>query len=331
LSAFSYWFFTFRFLSLAVNKSIFYALAVPDNSFTLPSFAKINWYLRVLGKREDGFHELCTLFQTVSLRDDLTFSESKEITLTCSNSSVPVDETNLIVRAAKVLGEKYALKSGAAIHLEKRIPAPGGLGGGSSNAAVALMGLAKLWKLNLKLEILTEIGRAIGSDVPFFFYGGTALGAGRGTEITPVNDAREKFLLIITPSINVSTRDAFARLNAPHLTKLDSKSILKICRNEAENFSSSQAQLKNDFEPSVFAVQPEIERVKEKLLRCGAIQANLSGSGASVFAIFDKEETRQATLKALENETNWRKFAVATVSRNEYRESLKLVDRFASD
>ena len=300
--------------------------AVSNISFTLPSFAKINWYLRVLGKRDDGFHELCTLFQTVSLHDLLTYAESDEIVFTCDNPAIPVDETNLVVKAARVLREKYAIKSGARIHLEKRIPAPGGLGGGSSNAAVTLVGLSKLWDIEIGHEELLKIGKEIGSDVPFFFVGGTALGTGRGSEIIPVKDLSEKFLLIVTPSAAVSTSEAFARLNAARLTNFDSKSILNVCRNEAENFSFGRENLKNDFEPSVFAAQPEIERVKKKLLELGAVQSLMSGSGASVYAVFEKEETRQATLKALEVETNWRKFAVATVSRNEYRESLDFTE-----
>ena len=168
----------------------------------------------------------------------------------------------------------------------------------------------------------------IGADVPFFFCGGTALGTGRGSEITLVKDAAEKFLLIVTPPVDVSTGEAFARLNVPRLTKIDSKSILNVCRNDAESLDFRQANLKNDFEPSVFAVQPEIRRVKEKLLELGAIQARLSGSGASVYAIFENEETRQMTLKALDVEINWRKFAVATVSRQKYRESLGITDKF---
>ena len=117
-----------------------------------------------------------------------------------------------------VLREKFRIKNGAKIHLEKRIPAPGGLGGGSSNAAIALLGLAKLWNIEIDLEELCEIGAALGSDVPFFFYGGTALGTGRGTEIIPIDDIEENFMLIVTPEVEVSTREAFARLNAPRLT-----------------------------------------------------------------------------------------------------------------
>ncbi len=298
-----------------------------DKSFTLPSFAKINLRLRILGKRGDGFHELCTIFQTVSLFDEISFEEHDEIFLTCSDGKIPLDETNLIVKAGQVLKNEFKIKMGAKIHLEKRIPAPGGLGGGSSNAAVALLGLATLWDLKIDFKKLIEIGAKLGSDVPFFFYGGTALGTGRGTEIISIEDSHEKYLLIVTPDLEVSTAAAFARLDAPYLTNETSKSILKICQIEADNFDLRQSKLINDFEKSVFEFQPEIKRVKEKLLELGAVQASLSGSGASVFAIFDKEETRQATLKALVNETNWRKFAVATISRNEFREALKKCSR----
>ncbi len=289
-----------------------------DKSFTLPSFAKINWLLRILGRREDGFHELCTIFQTVSLFDEITFEESDDIKLTCDTANIPVDETNLIIKAALLLKKEFGVEKGAKIHLVKRIPAPGGLGGGSSNAAAALLGLAAPWNLDVEFERLVEIGARLGSDVPFFFYGGTARGSGRGTEIHPLQDFSEKFLLIVTPDVQVSTAAAFARINAPYLTKETSKSILKICQNEGESFDFGQSAISNDFEKSVFEFEPEIRRVKEKLLASGAKQAVLSGSGASVFAVFDKEETRQATLKALEK-TNWRKFAVATVSREEFR------------
>lgn len=298
-----------------------------NKSFTLPSFAKINWRLRILGRREDGFHELCTIFQTVSLRDELSFAESDELVLTCADENIPTDRTNLILRAAELLRSECGVKKGARLGLEKRIPAPGGLGGGSSNAAVALLGLAALWDLEIGFEKLIELGARLGSDVPFFFYGGTAAGAGRGTEIRPLPDFHEKRLLIVTPRVAVSTAAAFARAGAPRLTNETSKSILKICQNEAESFSGGQKIFSNDFEKSVFEFEPEIRRVKQALLDAGAQQAVLSGSGASVFAIFDKIETRQATLKALEKETNWRKFAVATVSREEFRAAFKECER----
>jgi 4-diphosphocytidyl-2-C-methyl-D-erythritol kinase len=306
---------------------LFYSKQMTDKSFTLPSFAKINWLLRILGRRADGFHELCTIFQTVSLFDEITFTESDRLSLSCNIETIPADDTNLILKAAQILKQDFDVRQGAQIHLEKRIPAPGGLGGGSSNAAIALLGLAEIWDLEIEFERLVEIGAMLGSDVPFFFYGGTALGTGRGTEILPLQNLSENLLLIVTPDREVSTAAAFGRINAPYLTKESSKSILEICQIEARGFNSRQTVLINDFEKSVIEFEPEIKRVKNTLLELGAKQAVLSGSGASVFAEFDKEETRQATLKALEEETNWRKFAVATISREEYRAALKRCER----
>lgn len=308
----------------ASSFCFFYAVLMNRESFTLPAYAKINWFLNVLGKRDDGFHELCTAFQTVSLHDDLTFAPNDELILTCDDAAIPTGENNLIIRAALALQKRFSVEKGAKIHLEKRIPSPGGLGGGSANAAVALIGLAKLWKLEVTTEELCEIGAKLGSDVPFFFYGGTAGATGRGTEIFALEDIEEKFMLIVTPNIAVSTAAAFGKLNAPRLTNFLSKSIFKFCRDEAEKLISRQINPTNDFEKTIFEIYPEIRRVKEKLLETGAKSALMSGSGASVFGIFEKEETRQATLKALQTEENWRMFAVATVSRSSYRETLKL-------
>lgn len=299
---------------------------MPENSFTLPSFAKINLHLRILGKRSDGFHELCTVFQTISLCDYLTFSEDERIVLTCDDEKIPTGEENLIVKAAKVLQAKLNVGKGAKIHLEKKIPAPGGLGGGSSNAAVALVGLARLWKLEIAFEDLCEIGKSIGSDVPFFFYGGTALGTGRGTEISPLEDFRAENMLVVTPNIDVSTKEAFALINASDLTNFDSKSILKICHNEAETLYLRQSELKNDFEATVFELEPETAQAKRLLLDCEAEYALLSGSGASVFAIFDSDLKRQKAFDKLQKERQWRVFVVETISRQNYRKHLNFDD-----
>ncbi len=294
--------------------------------FTLPSFAKLNLDLRVIGKRDDGYHDIFTVFQTVSLCDEITFEDSDSVELTCSDPRVPTDERNLILKAANVLRERFAVTAGAKMHLRKRIPAPGGLGGGSSNAATALIGLKRLWRLDIGFEEMLEIASTLGSDVPFFLYGGTAMGFGRGTEIEPISDIREKYLLIVTPDVQVSTADAFKGLNAPSLTTEASERILLNCRFDAESLDLRHATLKNDFESTVFSSHPQVALVKEKLLDLGAVNALMSGSGASVFAVFDKEETRRTAIKALDEQVNWRKFAAATISRDKYREALELVN-----
>ena len=292
---------------------------------TLPSFAKVNLYLRVLGRRDDGYHELCTVFQTVSLHDSITFSEADDLSLTWNQNEVAVSDDNLIIRSANALKKHFQINRGARINLVKTIPAPGGLGGGSSNGAVALLGLSKIWKLKVDLRVLNELAIEIGSDVPFFLHGGTAAGTGRGEQIEELPDASLGPMLIVTPNVAVSTPDAFYRLSAPNLTKQALNRNLSVCRNEAKSPDLLRFALKNDLEPSVFEVYPEVKRVKETLLELGAQNVAMSGSGASVFAIFEKEETRQAALKALDNEVNWRKFAVAAISRSEYREALQFV------
>ena len=291
-------------------------------SFSLPSFAKINWTLRILGKRDDGFHELRTVFQTISLHDTLLFEESDSLELTCDDPDVPTDDQNLIVRAARSLQDASGTLKGAQLHLEKQIPSPGGLGGGSSNAAVALIGLKKLWQIDISDDDLRTIACELGSDVPFFLHGGTAIGTGRGEMINPVDDADEPYMLVVTPDARVSTRDAFAGIGALNLTVEAQKRNLAVCRKDAESLDLRHRVLINDFEASVFDAHPEIRRVKASLLELGAINAAMSGSGASVFAIFDKQETRQTALKALDREINWRKFAVSTISRDKYREAL---------
>ena len=290
---------------------------------TLPSFAKINWFLHILGKRPDNYHELCTAFQTVSLCDKISFTEDEKLTLTSNDVGIPLNEDNLIIKAGNLLLKEFGIKKGAKIHLEKNIPFPGGLGGGSSNAAIAILGLATLWNLSIRFEELIEIGSQIGADVPFFFYGGTALGEGRGTEILKLNEKEEKFLIIITPNINISTAEAYSKLASPRLTKKASKSILKICRDEADELDSKQFELKNDFEKVIFKIEPEIKRLKNKLLEFGAKNALMSGSGASLFGIFDNDEKRQIALQAFTNEKNVRKFTVKTISRCEYRKFLE--------
>ena len=288
------------------------------NSFTLPSFAKVNLFLKIIGKRADGFHELSTVFQTVSLHDKLTFSEDDSLILSSDDKNIPIDESNLIIKAGRKLLAKTGKSKGAKIHLEKKIPFPGGLGGGSSNAAVALMGLATLWDFDISLDELCEIGKEIGSDVPFFLYGGTAFGMGRGTEISDVKSFEENHMVIITPNIEISTPKAFSKIDALDLTKVEAKSILKICREEALKLDSGHLKFTNDFEDSVFKIEPKIKQIKDKLLELEAKEALLAGSGASVFALFDNKKKQQIALSAFENDLSLQKFAVKTISRKEY-------------
>ena len=220
-----------------------------DETFTLPAHAKINLLLRVLGRRADGYHEIRTLFQTVTLHDRLTFEPSPDdrIQLECDAPGVPSDERNLVRRAAEALRERYAVRGGARVLLEKTIPAGGGLGGGSSDAAAALVGLSHLWGLETDARELSEIGARLGADVPFFLTGGTALGTGTGTDVAPVKDLPEHHLVVVTPGVEVSTAEAYGALSAPALTKEGTLANLSVSRTEARIYDSLCGMMSNDF------------------------------------------------------------------------------------
>lgn len=294
-----------------------------ENILTIPAYAKINWSLRVLGRRSDGWHQLETIFQTIDFCDLLTFeliNDSQIIFSSSGSEDVPADETNLVYRAARAL-QSSSTRRGARIHLEKNIPAGGGLGGGSSDAAVTLLALAHLWELKISFAELVTLGAQLGADVPFFLTGGTALGTGTGTTIYPLPDTPPQQLLIVTPREKVLTAEAYQRLKAPALTKPIEDIKLTVSRAAAQISDFRVSGLRNDFEPSVFSLKPEIARVHRALLTQGAPKALLSGSGASVFGVFENQQALERAALALAGETNWRVRACATVTRARYRQS----------
>jgi 4-diphosphocytidyl-2-C-methyl-D-erythritol kinase len=297
---------------------------------TLPAFAKINLKLRVLGRRGDGYHEIETIFQTISLHDTIriTATDSFEIEFSCDDSRLPTDETNLVVRAARALQNRFAIKKGARVRLEKRVPTQAGLGGGSSDAAVTLIALARLWELAVTAQDLIDIGALLGADVPFFFFGGTARGTGIGDSVATLRDAPEKFLLILKPSANISTSDAYQILDERSLTTLNSKTILSSSQRTEVFENADFDALENDFEPVALELAPEISRAKAALLNTGAQTALLAGSGSAVFGVFDSEAAQRRAIQAIELETGWRVFPCKTVGRDEYTKALGDLCRF---
>jgi len=233
-------------------------------SLRLSSFAKINWSLQVPGKRSDGYHEIVTLLQTVSLYDEITFEprDDSQIVLHCDDTGIPIDGSNLIVKAALALRKRLGLSLGAEITLTKRIPAQGGLGGASSNAAVTLLALNALWRADLTPGQLKLIGRGLGADVPFFFVGGRSIAIGTGTTVKALDDPPQQHLIIVAPNAKVSTANAYASLNARSLTTSDAASILSSSLADLFSAGSGQVPLRNDFERVIFEIEPEIERAK---------------------------------------------------------------------
>lgn len=291
-----------------------------NSRLTLPAFAKINLTLRVLAKRADGYHDLDTVFQTVSLHDTIEMSliNQPHIILSCSDRSLSAGKDNLVIRAAAALQGGHAPNQGARIHLEKRIPVQAGLGGGSSDAAVTLLGLVRLWDLSLTKEYLMAIASQLGADVPFFLFGGTARGTGSGEKLEQLAEVGEKFLLIIKPNANVNTSDAYKTLDQRSLTTHNSKTILSSSVAKQVFDRTDFASLTNDFEVVAFDLAPEIRRAKAALLKAGANAALLAGSGAAVFGVFDSEDAQRRAIQAIELETGWRVFPCKTVGRDDY-------------
>jgi 4-diphosphocytidyl-2-C-methyl-D-erythritol kinase len=297
---------------------------VSAEKIKVPAFAKINLGLRVHGRRPDGYHEIGTVFQTVTLRDTLTFQSATDgkLELVCSDPSIPADDSNLVLRAAAALRERFGVSRGARVELEKVIPAGGGLGGGSADAAVTLAALATLWEIETGAGELAEIGAGLGADVPFFLTGGTALGTGTGTDIRPLEDAPKMHLVVVAPGVRVSTAEAYGALGAPALTKVEPLVNLPVSRTEADFPDSLCDVWSNDFEAVVVRLHPEIGRAREALGVAGALRVMLSGSGSSVFGLFESEGEASRARAGLRAEVGWRVFACETLTRAEYLAAL---------
>ncbi len=277
--------------------------------------AKINLGLFILGKRPDGYHDLETLFQMVSLYDTVELeSLANRIELVCDDPRVPIDESNLMIRAARRLQETVPEKTGLGCRmvLKKKIPMGAGLGGGSGNAAGVLRGLNRLWDLKLQTAALSEIAAELGSDIPFFLCAPSALGQGRGERLTALPPPKKFHVILVFPRVSMATAEVYQALNFD-LTK-NSKNI-NILREffSQSNIASLGAHLHNDLEPVVIQRLPVITRIKQKLNSLNADGTLLSGSGSVVFGIFENsQEAREAYARC--GEEDWDTFLTETVS-----------------
>jgi 4-diphosphocytidyl-2-C-methyl-D-erythritol kinase len=285
------------------------------------SFAKVNLALAVLGRRSDGFHEIRTVFQSVDLHDELEIRPSARLELRCENlASVPMGQ-NTVWRAAEALARAVSPPAGAEILLKKRIPPGSGLGAGSSNAAATLLGLCRFWRLEVPAAELLSIAAGIGSDVPFFLQGGTALGIGRGEEIYPLPEIQPSHLVIVCPGIQIATAAAYQSLSllltSPHTTH----KIQGFCGRLTDN-AGCLAEIFNDFETSILPAYPEVKEAKDFLTERGARATLLSGSGSSVFGFFSDEESALAASRSSTIRESWRVFPTKTLSRVAYFQSM---------
>lgn len=265
-----------------------FARRIDSHTLIVGAPAKVNLFLEVLGKRPDGYHDIHSLFQSVSLFDRLTFSRNDspgECALVASGThAVPTDSSNLVVRAYAMMAEKFDLRGGMAIDLEKRIPVAAGLAGGSSDAAATIVATNVLFDLGLTFEEMAELSLKIGSDVPFFFSSGQAIVTGRGENIQNVDLPTDYWLVLVTPNFPISTADSYAQLDLT-LTKQVGGVSFCSCKALRELIESLKDR-GNDFEKVHLGSFPDLAKIKDGLLDKGAHLARLSGSGPTVFGLY---------------------------------------------
>ena len=288
----------------------------------LRAYAKVNLGLEVLGLRDDGYHELRTLFQTIDLHDDVVLRpRPRGVSIRCDHPLVPQDATNLAARAAEALRAYGRVSAGVEIEIRKRIPVGGGLGGGSSDAAAVLLGLDRAWKLGLGPAGLHRLARRLGADVPFFLLGGTALGLSRGDEVYPLRQQVRAHVVVVDPGIHVSTARVFARVDAGLTPRLNSNSIFYFVSRELEGPGSFPG-LANDLEKAALEEAPALReqagRIRAVLLREGARLAALSGSGASYFGLFEGARPAERARRVLAGE-GFQAVVARTLTLDQYR------------
>lgn len=273
--------------------------------------AKVNLYLRVVGKRTDGYHLLDTLMVPVSLYDEVVIEQvrgaRKPLTVTCDNPAVPGGRRNIAYRAARLLLAKAEVRGGVRIHIRKRIPVGAGLGGGSTDAAAVLIGLNRLLRLGLNQGQLMRLAAGLGADVPFFILGVPARARGIGDRLTPLPRLRRFWVVILYPGFSVSTRWVYRRLKS-NLTRRGENTSITVPLNNANKAADLAPYLVNDLEEVTVGRYPRLALLKEKLVRVGAVGALMSGSGSSVFGIFRSERGAREALRRLRGEKGLRAY-----------------------
>lgn len=292
----------------------------------VPSFAKINWVLRVFDKRDDGYHGLETIYQTIDLRDEIAFKITSDpmIRLRVCGREVARGRDNIVYKAAELLKRTTAVNQGVQMRLKKHIPSGAGLGGGSGNAAVVLLVLNKLWECGLSKKELSCLASQLGSDVPFFLFGGTALGLERGEKIIPfVDQLQEQRLLLFYPDFQLSTRKSYSLLQQKNykkeriLTEKDVNTAMQRLHETISQKIGNWSFLQNDFEDVLFERYPVLGDVRRRLTEAGCGKVMLCGSGSTLLALGVTQEMSEM-VESILRETGSEGFFCQTLSRERY-------------
>lgn len=281
---------------------------------TLQAMAKVNLGLDVVRRLENGYHEVCMIMQSVHLYDELTFEKIKEgIILETDSRELPADESNLVYKSAKLIAEHYPLSCGVRIKLKKKIPMAAGMAGGSTDAAAVFHGLNRLFSLGMEIEEMKKLGVMIGADVPFCMEGGTMRSEGIGEVLTRLPKVPEAFLVIAKPDISVSTKYVYENLHVENITHHPDMQAVEaaICSGDLKEMC---VPMENILEHVTEKKYPVIRQIKEKLMEQGAVTALMSGSGPTVFGIFEKKEDAFKAQEAVRESALAKELFVTTFS-----------------
>jgi 4-diphosphocytidyl-2-C-methyl-D-erythritol kinase len=294
---------------------LFFPLSKPlryARGLVVQASAKVNLTLEVLGKREDGYHELATILQSVDLWDRLAVEPADSLSLVTSDPALPTDEGNLVMRAARLLRDEAGVSRGARIRLDKRIPVAAGLGGGSSDAASTLWALNRLWGIRWPVKRLQELAERLGMDVPFFLGKGRAMATGRGERLAPLPAAGALALVLVNPNFPLSTRDVYQQVPAGWSAEpAGTRRMVAALRGRSPRQVATA--LTNNLETVVEPTVPAIARMKAALLAAGALGAVMSGSGPTVFGVARSFDHARAIRRRV-TRAGWSVWAVRTHS-----------------
>ena len=283
------------------------------NEYRIKAYAKINLGLDVVRRLENGYHEVKMVMQTVGIYDVLDFERTDGgIVITTDSGELPTDENNLIYKAAKLMMETYPISGGVKIHLEKHIPIAAGMAGGSTDAAATLKGMNRLFDLGCTLKDLMELGVKIGADVPYCVMGGTALAEGIGEKLTPLAPAPDCYVLVAKPDINVSTKYVYEHLDAQEIVKHpDIDGMVEAIAEES--LQGILDRMENVLETVTVSAYPIIQTIKDRMKELGAINSLMSGSGPTVFGIFDDKQQAQICLNHMREQGSARQAYITDV------------------
>ncbi|KHD44811.1 4-(cytidine 5'-diphospho)-2-C-methyl-D-erythritol kinase [Streptococcus hongkongensis] len=261
--------------------------------------AKINLGLDVLGKRDDGYHDLSMVMVSVDLCDYITLSDRDDevIVVTSNSTKMPVNGKNDVFKAAQLLKDTYGITKGVCIDLDKKIPICAGMGGGSSDAAATIRGLSKLWQLNLSKQDMITIGKQIGSDVPYCIAGGCALVGGMGEKVDCIEGTLSSWVVLVKPEFGISTRTVFPEVDCQDISRVDISSIVKALKDD--DYPALIANMGNSLEDISIARKPFIQKIKDKMMLSGADIALMTGSGPTVFALCKTEKQANRVVNSL--------------------------------